>query len=110
MAPSAARAVGVHDAGPRAVVGDKAYSSRAVRASLRCRQIRAVIPTRRDQPRSRWFDRAIYRMRNRVERLMNRLKQLRRIATRYEKRGDQYLTMVKLAAVRLWLRAVPHTP
>jgi hypothetical protein len=38
---------------PRAVVGDKAYSSRAVRASLRCRQIRAVIPTRRDQPCSR---------------------------------------------------------
>jgi transposase len=49
-------------------------------------------------------------MRNRVERLMNRLKQFRRVATRYEKRGEQYLAMVELAAIRLWLHAFAHTP
>lgn len=41
---------------------------------------------------------------------MNWLKQFRRVATRYEKRGEQYLAMVKLAAVRLWLREFAHTP
>jgi len=45
----------------------------------------------------------VYRERNRVERLMNRLKQFRRIATRYEKRAATYLAMVTLAAILLWL-------
>jgi transposase len=88
---------------PRALVGDKAYSTRAVRAYLRCRQIRAVIPSKSDQPRNPRFDRAMYRLRNVVERLINRLKQFRRVATRYEKRGINYLAMVTLAAIRLWL-------
>jgi transposase len=94
---------------PRAVVGDKGYSTRAVRAYLWCHKIRAVIASRRDQPRSAWFDRALYRTRNAVERLINRLKQFRRVATRYEKRAGNYLAMVTLAAVRLWLRAFADT-
>lgn len=49
------------------------------------------------------FDRAVYRERNRVERLINRLKQFRRVATRYEKRAVNYLAMVTIAAIRLWL-------
>ena len=49
------------------------------------------------------FDRERYRARNRVERLINRLKQLRRIATRYEKLAEQYTAMVTLAAIVLWL-------
>jgi transposase len=47
------------------------------------------------------FDRASYRERNRVERLINRLKQFRRIATRYEKLGVPYLAMVTIAAVQM---------
>ncbi len=84
-------------------MGDKAYSTRAVRAYLRCRQIHAVIPSKSDQPRNLRFDRAMYRARNVIERLINRLKQFRRVATRYEKRGLNYLAMVTLAAIRLWL-------
>lgn len=95
---------------PRAVVGDKGYSTRAVRAYLRLHGIRAVIASRRDQPRSPCFDRVLYRTRNTVERLINRLKQFRRVATRYEKRAVNYLAMVTLAAVRLWLRAFADTP
>jgi transposase len=45
----------------------------------------------------------VYRSRNRVERLVNRLKQSRRVATRYEKRAAHYLAMLTLAALRLWL-------
>jgi len=88
---------------PRALVGDKGYSTRAVRAYLRCRGIRAVIPSKSDQPRNPKFDRTLYRTRNVVERLFNLLKQFRRVATRYEKRAVNYLAMVTLAAVRLWL-------
>jgi transposase len=89
---------------PKRVVGDKGYSSAANRAYLRRRGIAAVIPRRRDQggPRPR-FDRGAYRQRNRVERLINRLKQFRRVATRYEKRAANYLAMLTLAAILLWL-------
>ena len=95
---------------PRALVGDKGYSTRSTRAYLRIHGIRSVIASRRDQPRSKLFDRVAYRTRNVVERLINRLKQFRRVATRYEKRAVNYLTMVMLAAARLWLRAFADTP
>jgi transposase len=49
------------------------------------------------------FDKAAYRQRNVVERLVNRLKQFRRIATRYEKRAVNYLAMLTIAAITLWL-------
>lgn len=45
----------------------------------------------------------LYRERNRVERLINRLKQYRRIATRYEKYAVNYLAMLMIGAIRLWL-------
>ena len=88
---------------PARIIGDKAYSSGAIRGYLRRHRIRITIPRRRDERRRGPFDRAMYRLRNAVERLINRLKQFRRVATRYEKRGANYLAMVTLAAVRLWL-------
>jgi transposase len=88
---------------PKRVAGDKGYSYRRVRQYLRRRGIGAVIPTRSDQRRSPRFDRLAYRERNRVERLFNRLKQFRRIATRYEKRAANYLAMLTLGAILLWL-------
>ncbi|KQO72203.1 transposase [Methylobacterium sp. Leaf88] len=62
-----------------------------------------VIPTRKDQPRHPDFDKAAYRQRNKVERLIGRLKQYRRIATRYEKRVANYLAIVTLGMAMLWL-------
>ncbi len=56
-----------------------------------------------DLPERYGFDREAYRARNRVERLFNRLKQFRRIATRYEKRAQNYLAMLHIAAITLWL-------
>ncbi len=88
---------------PDRVVGDKGYSYRVVRRYLQRRGIGRVIPRRRDQGRHGPFDRVAYRSRNRVERLINRLKQWRRVATRYEKRACNYLAMVTLAAILLWL-------
>ena len=88
---------------PRRAAGDKGYSSPTARRHLRRRHIRAVIPSTSNQRRRPGFDRAAYRRRNRVERLINRLKQFRRIATRYEKRAANYLAMVTVGMILLWL-------
>jgi transposase len=52
----------------------------------------------------------LYRARNLVERFFNKLKQCRRIATRYDKLAANDLAFVKLAAIRIWLRAYESTP
>src|SRR5512135_1552533 len=88
---------------PRRLVGDKAYAGRPVRTHLRRRGIQPVIPSKTGQPRNPFFDRQAYRLRNRVERLINRLKQFRRIATRYEKRAVNDLAMIVIGAILLWL-------
>ena len=88
---------------PDRVAGDKGYSSSTVRCYLKERRIGAVIPTKADQAPDPAFDREAYRERNMVERTINRLKQCRRIATRYEKRAANYLAMLTLAAILLWL-------
>jgi transposase len=88
---------------PRRVAGDQGFSYRAVRISLRRRGIGAVIPTRSNQRRNPCFDRAAYRERNQVERTINRLKQFRRVATRYEKRAIHYLAVLVLASILLWI-------
>ena len=88
---------------PRRVAGDKGYSSPTARRRLRRRGITPVIPSKSNQRRQPHFDREAYRRRNLVERLINRLKQFRRIATRYEKRAANYLAMVIIGMIRLWL-------
>ena len=88
---------------PRRVAGDKGYSSPTARDRLRRRHIRPVIPSRSNQRRQPRFDRTAYRRRNLVERLINGLKGFRRIAKRYEKRAANYLAMVHLGMLLLWL-------
>jgi transposase len=88
---------------PKRLVGDKGYSSNKFRRFLRRRGIRYTIARRSNQHRGGSFDKEIYRQRNRVERLINRLKQFRRIATRYEKRAANYEAMLTLASILLWL-------
>ena len=51
-----------------------------------------------------------YRARNRVERFLNRIKQCRRVATRYDKLAVNYLAFVQLASIRLWLRVNESAP
>ncbi len=88
---------------PDRLAGDKGYSSRAVRRYLKGRGVGSVIPTKADEAPDPAFDRPAYRERNVVERLINRLKRWRRVATRYEKRAANYRAMVTLAAILLWL-------
>jgi transposase len=88
---------------PLRVVGDRGYTGRPIRAYCRRRGIRYTIPRLRTERPRRRYDRAAYRERNRVERLVGRLKQFRRVATRYEKRAVHFLAMVTIAALLLWL-------
>jgi transposase len=87
---------------PDRVAGDKGYSSRRIRRYLKRRGIGVVIARQKRERRVR-FDKDAYRKRNVVERLINRLKQFRRVATRYEKRAVNYRAMVTIAAIMLWL-------
>lgn len=94
---------------PRRLVGDKGYSSRASRRYLRQHGIRTTIPRKINERRSGPFQRTLYRLRSRIERLINRLTQRRRVATRDEKRAANYSAMICLAAIMLWL-SFANTP
>jgi transposase len=86
------------------LLADRAYDSDALHQSLAARGARAnirLMPHRRHPPR---FSKKLYRERNQVERFFNKLKQFRAVATRYDKRDDNYLASVKLASIRIWLR------
>jgi len=91
---------------PDAMLGDKAYDSNPIRADLRDRSVEAVIPPRVNRTESIDYDKKLYRLRNLIERLVNKLKQYRRIATRYEKTVRSYLSMVSLGAILLWIKFV----
>ncbi|MCZ0997846.1 IS5 family transposase [Streptomyces mirabilis] len=105
---------------PDAVAGDKAYSSRGNRAHLRQRGIKAVIPEKKDQASNRKkkgsgggrpvsHDAALYKERNTVERLINKLKAWRGIATRYDKTPDSYLAGLHLRASMIWIKDLTQT-
>ena len=86
------------------LLADRAYDSDALRLDLAERGARAnvkLMPNRVNLPP---FDKRLYRKRNIVERFFNKLKHFRAIATRYDKRDDNYLASIKLASARIWMR------
>ena len=99
---------------PSRVAVDGAYGARAYRHAIQRRGIRCVCPERKDAKRNRLrkgrrggapprFDAQAYKRRNIVERTINRLKDFRGVATRYDKRGQNFLAGVILATIMLWL-------
>lgn len=88
---------------PERVSGDKGYSSHTIRRHLRRRGIRATIPRKANEHRTDPFDRTLYRVRRRVEGLINRCKHYRSLATRYDKRVRHYRALWTIAATILWL-------
>ncbi|MFD9323386.1 IS5 family transposase [Streptomyces sp. NPDC060053] len=107
------RPVGRPRTRPPVVLADRAYSSRAIREHLRRRNIRAVIPQPADQIANRKrkgrlggrppaFDRQAYKQRNTVERCINRLKNWRGLATRYEKTATVFQAGLHIAGIFIW--------
>lgn len=95
---------------PNRVVGDKGYTSADFRQFLRERGVRYTIPRRSNEKKKGKFDKILYRERNKVERLFSRLKEFRRIATRYEKRAVNYAAMLTIAAIFLWSQGFAYRP
>jgi transposase len=97
------------DITPRAVVGDKGYDSKANRMASRRRGICPVIPYRKNvaaQPK--YFARALYKGRARIEQTIGKLKRFKRIALRCEKTAQNFASFISLACTFIWAKSV-HT-
>lgn len=86
-----------------AVLADKGYDADALIDSIQAGGAIAVIPPKRNRVVSRSYDRHLYKDRNLVERFFNRIKQFRRIATRYEKLARNYLSCLNLVCAYIWI-------
>ncbi len=94
----------LEDLKPGAVLADKAYDADALLACIESKGAKAVIPPKANRKEKREFDRHQYRNRNLIERFFARLKQFRRVATRYDKLTSRFASFVALAASLLWLK------
>lgn len=86
------------------LLADRAYDSDALRDMLSARGAWPNIRPMPNRIRHPAFSSWVYRQRNAVERFFNKLKHFRAVATRYDKRDDNYLASVQLASLRIWLR------
>ena len=86
------------------MLADKGFDGDDVRSSLLMRAILPVIPPRANRRDPPSCDFKAYKDRNRIERMFNRIKQFRRIATRYDKLLANFMGFVKLAAIAIWLK------
>jgi transposase len=89
---------------PKVVIADKGYDSDDIRDDLDRRGAVPVIPTRKNRKIQIEIDGFIYALRNRVERCINRLKNARRLATRYDKTACSFLAFIHIVSCRLWIR------
>ena len=92
-----------HPTAPLAVVADKAYDSQAVRQAIRDDGALPVIPARVTARNPQPHDERLYKLRNIVERFFCRCKDMRRIATRFDKLASTFLAGVLLVCVLIWL-------
>ena len=91
------------------VVADRSYDADGLRSHLLMHGAWPVIPGRRHRREPIRHDEDVYRTRNRVERLVSKLKQFRRVATRYDQTASSFLAFVELAALRIWTTYVHAT-
>ena len=91
---------------PAALLADKAYDTDAIRADLKQRGIKAVIPPKSNRKTSIRYSKRLYRQRNCIERVFGHLKINRAIATRYDQLAETFLRMLFLASARYWLKFV----
>ena len=87
---------------PRRLIADRSYDARKLRLWLSERGCEAVIPPNPTRKSPAAYDPIAYKTRNLIERMFCRLKDFRRIATRYDKRADTYLSAVCIAAAVIW--------
>ena len=91
-----------------AFLADRGYDADAIREEIAAAGVEAVIPAKANRRTPTPYDRVKYRWRNLIERL-NKLKNWRRVATRYDKTKESYLGFVALASIKLWIPFVHDT-
>ena len=91
------------------VLADKAYDADWLREHIENQDAIFNVPNKSQRLKPNPFDPELYKDRNLVERFFNKIKYFRRIATRYDKRADTFLAMVRIASIRIWLRFYEST-
>lgn len=92
------------DSPPLAIVADKAYASKRIRKQIADEGALAVIPSKSNEKRPIPHDANLYAMRNIVERFFCKMKDMRRLATRFEKYARNFQSMLHLFAIRCWIK------
>lgn len=87
-----------------ATIADKGYDADHLADRITENGAQVVIPPKRNRKVQRPYDAELYKERNRIERFFSKLKQFRRVATRYDKLLANFMGFVKLAAIAIWLR------
>src|SRR4029453_5699598 len=96
--------------GPRTIVlAEKAYDADRIRELIQDQGATPNIPPKSNRRWKPCFSKRLYRERNLIERFFSKLKHFRRVATRYDKLAANFLAMIQLASMRLWLRAYEST-
>jgi putative transposase len=90
-----------HDA--NAVIADKGDDGDDFVATIEASGAAAVIPPKKDRIFKREYDKDLYKERNLAERFINRIKQYRRVATRYEKTARNFMGFIHVAAIMVLL-------
>jgi transposase len=88
----------------KVLLADRGYDADEIRAAMEARGVTPIIPMRRSRKVQLPIDDHLYALRNRIECSFNKLKNWRRLATRYDKTADSYLGFVLIAAIRIWTR------
>ena len=91
------------------MLADKAYDADRIRELIQDQDATPNIPPKSNRRWKPCFSKRLYRERNLIERFFSKLKHFRRVATRYDKLATNFLAMVQLALIRLWLRAYEST-
>ena len=98
-----------HDADPAVMLADRGYDSDAIRNEVRARGGTPEIPTKKNRLIQHTVNQVLYVTRNRIERFFNRLKNSRRVPTRYDHTANSFLGFAKLATIKQWIRFVHAT-
>jgi len=89
---------------PSVLLADRGCDADSIRKSMETRDVLPVIPMRKSRKFRVGVDRSLHRLRNLVERCLSKLKNARRVATRYDKTAESFLGFIDITSIRLWIR------
>jgi transposase len=89
---------------PSVLLADRGYDADSIREKMEVRDVLTQIPMRKSRKMRVGVDHSLYSLRNLVERCFNKLKNARRVATRYDKTAQSFLGFIDITSIRLWIR------